>query len=541
MYSDEKNALLKYFYFIDTERLAEKVKNELRQCDSIEPDEIFQSMFTEISEACKRYIEFIYSADSFNYTDSRNDSNAPALGRILKNHCILHGFQSAIKEESDSTIKLSGRNDSRLRKGYFATGHFKDKPNPAPGDKDKDKPNPTPGGNDKDKNKPASASDGGNDSDKTIYQQYNGYQQRFHKHPDSYSYRILKKSDTGSCKNFPTVRSYDGNWGCFIFTNPHVLTLDKNISSRSSAILMNYEKLFKDSVQWCKTYQLPPEDRILFESAMEHIYGFRFFSYAAKLLNRVYTDSLSLNSNAITYKHLEGSTLLKIIYQAARLPVAYNRSAFLKYAIDSIISGKHLKELEYQEKPTSLFSRTSREVAHSLLLLTSGLEQVHKYLQKLNYIALPLLTNVWDSLTDKLKIGNSLFSINIDLYRSYIRKNFSSIQQDLPDGSQQNQTSNHAESQKSGGSLWPDFSFQDTLSARYERDSFTSLLFDYLDIGRLTPAPDLYHMITPYSDITEPQKHTVECNFYKRHMENILSFAENITPSIESNALHLPS
>ena len=82
MYSDEKNALLKYFYFIDTERLAEKVKNELSQCDSIEPDEIFQSMFTEISEACKRYIEFIYSADSFNYTDSRNDSNAPALGSI---------------------------------------------------------------------------------------------------------------------------------------------------------------------------------------------------------------------------------------------------------------------------------------------------------------------------------------------------------------------------------------------------------------------------------------------------------------------------
>jgi hypothetical protein len=533
MYSDEKNALLKYFYLIDTERLAEKVQDKLNKSNSEEPEVIFQTMFSEICEACKKYIEFIYSPDSFNHADKfiRAQSNdTPSLihlTKILKNHCILHGFQSAVKRECSSTIKISGQNDYELKHGYFGIRY------------DKDKSDPASGSNRNGKGKSALTSSD-NAYDKTIFQKYNEYKHRFHKRPSSYSYCILKKSCSGSCKDYMTVPSYDGNWGCFIFTTPQVFTLDKNILNHSNTILTNYEKLFKDSVQWCKTYQLPSEDRVLFESAMEHIYGFRFFSYVAKLLNRVYTDSLSFNSNGITYKHLEGSTLLNIIHQAARLPIVYNRSFFLKYAIYSMISGKYLKELDYREKPTSLFSQTSKETAHPQLLLTSGLEQIHRYLQKLHYIALPLLTNVWDSLTDKLEIGNSRFFINMDKYCTYIHNNFLSIQQDCSDGSQQNQSLNHAESLESADSLWQDFSFHDTLSTKYERDSFKLLLFDYLNMNRLTPIPDLYHMITPYSDITEHQKHTVESNFYKYHMENILSFAENITPSIESNVLHQP-
>lgn len=521
---EDKNAILKYFYLIDTERLAEKVTERLYKDNPTEPDDIFQIMYSEINETCKPYLEFTYSANSFNRADGYDiyPAQIQILNETLKNHCILHGFQSAVKGKADETLQIRGKNHEQLRHGYFGGEHFKDKPSPV-----------------LDEYAP----------DKTISMYYNGYKHRFLDHLDSYSYSILKKSSIGPCKDFPTVQSYDGNWGCFIFTDRHVFTLDKNISDHSSAIITNYEKLLKASVQWCKTNGLLPEDRFLFDSAMEQIYGFRFFSYAAKLLNRVCTDSPSSANSGITYKDLEGSALLNVIQQTARLPVAYNHSVFLEHAICSVMHSKYLKDLEYQEKPNSLFSHTSREPAPTLLLVTSGLEQIRKYLQKLKHIALPLLENVWDSLTDKLNNGDSRFSISMDAYRAYVKSNLAAMAQDYSHYFESDETLRHfqpdflchTEHPEDEYSLWQNFSFKDILLSKFERDSFSTLLFDYFDAERFPiRQTDLCYLLTPYSNIakTEPEKHTVELNFYKCHFQNILSFAENISPFIESNALH---
>lgn len=512
MHQDERNALLKYFYLIDTERLAENVNDKLHH--STAPGEMFQVMFSETKKACEKYTEFIWSPYSFNYPGGSRAVKDPgySFDEILKNHCILHGFQSAVKEKADGAIKISGGKDSQLRKGCFGTGHFKDKPAPVSDD---------------------------SDSDKTIYQNYNEYKHRFHNHPNSYSYCILKKSCTKSCTDFPTVPSHDGNWGCFIFTNKRVLTLDNNISSHSGAVLKNYGKLFEDSVQWPQIHGLLPEDSLLFESAMERIYGFHFFSYAAKLLHKVHTDSSSLVDGGITYKDLEGTMLLNVIQQAARLPAVYSRSFFLEYAIDSVMRSKYPKDHEYQEKPASLFSHISKNPASLISLLTSGFEHIRKYLQKLSCVALPLLCSVWDSLTDELNRKGGHLHINIDTYRNYIQKNLPSMHKDHSHYFQPEKPSDSAERSGNTDPIWQDFSFKGTLSTKYERDSFTTLLFDYLNTDRLIPHPNLYHMLTPYQDkIKELGKHTEELNFYKSHFENILSFAESITLPIKSDAPH---
>ena len=113
MYQDERNALLKYFYLIDTERLAENVNDKLHH--STAPGEMFQVMFSEIKKTCEKYIEFIWSPYSFNYPGSSREVKAPSYSfdEILKNHCILHGFQSAVKEKADGSIKISGGKDSQ--------------------------------------------------------------------------------------------------------------------------------------------------------------------------------------------------------------------------------------------------------------------------------------------------------------------------------------------------------------------------------------------------------------------------------------------
>lgn len=115
--------------------------------------------------------------------------------------------------------------------------------------------------------------------------------------------------------------------------------------------------------------------------------------------------------------------LLSLIRQASRLPVIYDKSVFLDHAISSVIKGRYLKDWEYRGKSTSLFSSTSREPVSKQLLVTSGFEQIRKYFQKLKYLAIPLLENVWDALTDKLNQNIHCFHINTDTYLSYIHKN----------------------------------------------------------------------------------------------------------------------
>ncbi len=514
MYSDEKNTYLKYFYLIDTERLAEKVNTKLNNYNSTEPDDIFQVMFSEIIEICAPYLNFVYSADSFNHTGDHSAffSQTCSLYKILENHCILHGFLSAVKEESNSTVTISGAKDSMLRSGYFKTKYFKDKIPPASND---------------------------NDLDKTIYQNYNVYKKRFQKHPDSYSYCILKKHSTDPDKKFLTVPGYDGNWGCFIYTESRVHTLDKNISEHNSdAVLKNYGNLFEDAIQWCQKNDLLPEDRLLFESAMEQIYGFRFFTYAAKLLNKVYSAPSSFSSTDITYKDLEGSILLSLIQQASRLPILYNRSVFLDHAIYSVIRSRYQKDWEYQKNGKSLFSNTSQELVPKQILITSGFEQIRKYLQKLKYIAIPLLENVWDSLTDKLNQGDGRFNISTNTYLTYIHKNRTAIGCDYSRNLGSRETLCHTEPAKDIYLSCQVVSFQGTLPKPVS-DSLKELLFDYFNADRFPiHQPSLYHLLTPDADITEPKKHTVEKNFYKYHQENILALAENITPSMEQNASH---
>ena len=58
---------------------------------------------------------------------------------------------------------------------------------------------------------------------------------------------------------------------------------------------------------------------------------------------------------------------------------------------------------------------------------------MEKYLQKLKYVAIPLLENLWDVIIDKLNDPNkqnAQHSISIKTYCDYIEKNYFVISQD---------------------------------------------------------------------------------------------------------------
>ena len=525
----EPDNYLKFFYLIDTEKLVQDILNKLSPefCS----EDLFSCIFSKIEEACYPYLEFVYSPASFNHTDQ--DSTSPSrislLRLVLKNHCIIHGFINLLKKSEtadESKITISGANDIKLKTGYFKTEGFSNSPSLLPD---------------------------GTEQKITIAQNYNENKKRFITDNSRYSYQILQNYSCESNKNgFLIIPSYHGNWGCFIYNEPLVKTVNDNIyalkgplSIKNKTLIKNYNNLLTACTSWCNHNHLISTDKLLFEHAMESIYGFSFFGYASKLLKNMY--AATFDDTKLTIKDLEGSLMLSHIQQTAQLPITYNRSVFLEHCLYSVINSKYLKSQEHQRKNNSLFSHISRKPVPKESLITSGFDHMEKYLQKLKYVAIPLLENLWDVIIDKLNDPNkqnAQHSISIKTYCDYIEKNYFVISQDYSHFFESEkilydfyEDSLYTNPSETSYALYRDYNYTNNLKSEFERDSFTHLLLDYFKPERLSiPQPSLYELLIAYSGTNHKpadlSAHTEELNFHKYHRENILSFAENITPFI---------
>lgn len=514
---NEKDAYIKYFYLIDTENLVEKIRARLTSDISLEKS--FDIIFDEIENSCEQYLDFIWSPNSFNNSTTCNKNSKMILDMVLKHHCILCGFLSAVKEYSlkEDRIKISAKNDSMLRCGYFYTKFFTKKPSPT-SDNEKIFSNIY--------------------QEPNIYQEYNQRKKYFNQYSYLYSYNILKNHCQSFQNDFLMVPRYEGNWARFIYMNPAVFTFNKSIEKHPNTMIKNYENLFLDYKNWYYKNNLSIEDKLLFESAIEPIYGFRFFFYALQLIHRIYTAPV--HTTNITLKDLEGSLILNFIQKTAQLPIIYNRCVFLEHAVHSILISKSLKSQDYREKHNSLFSHLSQKMSPKEMLLSSGLEHIMIYLQNLKYVALPLLENLWDVVIYKLNQSVDNFCIDMNVYRSYIAKNYMIITEDYSQYIGKEEVLNKnilykKIASKNIETMYKDFCFftKDKKYSTYEYDSFKELLSEYLKKERFTtPEVDLYHqfMFSFTKSKTSENKYFFndELNFHKRHVENIFSYAKDI-------------
>lgn len=520
----EKEARLKYFYLIDTEKLINNIKENLKTQKLSTPDLIFDTIFSEIKAICAPYIQFIFSVDSFNNPEFYNDNLAQInflQCKILKNHCIIHGFHTAISEldSKEKPIKISGANDYNLRRGYFKTDYFEKKLQS------------------KDAKEPVS---------ENIFQDYNQYKDRFKKNIDLRSYNILKnchcdpdgkltKYNPNSTDNFLKVHRHNGNWGCFIYTNDKVRTLEHSKGKRSKNFITNYGKLLKECINWCHDNKLLSEDKLLFECKMESIYGFSFFIYAAQLLDKIHMSSS--NDEELTLKDLEGRLMLELIQNTAQLPIVYNRSFFLEYAIQSVLASKYLRAQNFRSKSNSGFEYVSATSVPKKDLIISGFHDISMYLQKLKYVV-PLLEDLWDVAVNKLNKNNSSSYIDINSYSSYISSNYAKIAQDytllMEDKkilSQINKETFKNITTPETNMLYREYEFMSLSSSI--RNNFSRLLSDYFDkINKIpTESTNLYEHVLLHPSLSSREKlrsKTNEANFLKVYTENVLLFAETI-------------
>lgn len=510
MNTNERDSYIKFFFLIDSDKIVENIAEKMEKGGYPKRDysaqNIFSDIFSEIEKACSLYMEFLRDSKSFNnspgfdnpWTKRNNNSQYDILSRILLNHCVLHAFMDKIEaDDAERTIKISGAKDLQLKSGYWRTARYTKKPE---------------------------VSQSAIDANLNISQSYNQYKERFRKNESRYAYQLLRKNSVSTGNDFLCVPCYKGNWSCFLYTNKQVHTLNKNIATYGKKMISSYNKLYEAALEWPNQNNLCPEDRFLFEHAMESIYGFSFFYDTARLLHKMH--EAPLKDDGMTLKDIEGSMILSYIQKFAQLPITYNRSVFLEYAICRVVFSTSLGADDYKKGEKRLFEHLSSVPASKTHLISSGFGHIERYIQKLKYLVLPLLEDVWAIVIEKLNrrgIQHKNDIVNIETYRAYIRENYDLITKKYY---------YDFDNETLVGLAEPAENPLESLISKYERDSFGQLLSNYFEQERFSEQPKLCDLVLPYARCIDDHelisKHTREYNFCKGHSSNILIFAENI-------------
>lgn len=381
----ERTWKLKYFYLVDIDTLIQNIEVYINEHKNDTGFHIFHCIFDTLYRfpECNSYFQFLTSPRSFNFSTSQNNQFLfgchDVLQFLLRNHCILYGFDQLLNQTDSDEIRISGKSD---------------------------------------KEKTAPYADPDN-----ISQNYNRHKKRFQRRPDNYSFYFLKRKyclENSSQKDFgfPTVLKHNEHLARFIFTTPFISTFDKNIGAKRS--LRYYRDLYEEVM---KTHQvLSTRDSFIFDYSAEYLYGFSFFHSVFSLLDFIYgpkTEHPILESPdfKISLKDLAGDITLNLISQVARLPIRYNRYFFLQYILYHLISGEKLERDILPRNKHALFAQIPSVPSSNFQLILDGLSRAGYYVQNLNYILFPFLEDLWYVIT------NHFLEIDLQTYEQYITSN----------------------------------------------------------------------------------------------------------------------
>lgn len=414
----EKKARLKYMYFIDTDKLMTELKQDsvyINFCTSqdSDPTDLLHLIFANIVSVSKKYSAYILTDEgvtshSFFSEDVRNPSIKTDFflaGLSIFNHCIIRSFLRSLEtntisslpeskyDPTTSMIPLSNKNVNSIRLGYLASEKLccLDKVS------------------------------------KTSSSGFENMYQRFYANTDRLSYKkllklgtIMERGDSQKKSQPPLcVKKSESNPALFLLYNKEVRKFDKALLGSSFddfKILERYTELYRCSIEW-KGFQKFNEDHILFDQIIERIYDFSFNSY----LFTLYSDGANTESdNSLSAKDLFGETFSNIVQKyATTAPMTYNKSIFLKYAVEAVLNSKTLVS-----SYPSLFKdglSYDTDTHDSILSAPESLKLITAYYRTLRHITIPLVEDLWDILTDERMLG---FEISRKSFQSFIKKYF---------------------------------------------------------------------------------------------------------------------
>lgn len=418
----QKYYRLKYFYHINPDKIAAKLKNS--QASDQDVASLFHAIFKAIIPECKLFSEYILSDSSLPAISFFNDiyphdtvcANPKTLVALCRtslfHHCILHGFENLLSNiklnnpnvdvkfnHFQDTIQLSGANDRDIENGFFFSLNLKDKDT--------------------------------ENKDPTIYQKYHSsYYDRFSKHTKGYSHQLFLSVQ--NCQDMPAklqVPVYQSNPFLFLFKSNATIPLDKALLSKSNANLVEkYKALSDESDAWKRTHLTNNLDSLLFDMVLEPSYGFILLQKLGQFLCQLNSFHVE-SSEDFSYHILEGQAFLEMISNyISTLPIVYNRFIFLEYACYAALHSDNLCDVSYPPLANAAIGqRLSSAKQSGDQFAATAIIRIGNFFRMLNYCTIPLLEDLWDVLTSELYGG---IPLNLEHYTNFLNTNYDAITAD---------------------------------------------------------------------------------------------------------------
>lgn len=411
---DERKYRLKYFYLIDIESMINRIQStraykdfNAEKISSIQA--LFLTIFSEITSANKLFSDYILSCNNpihlTFFDENTKDTEVLALNALssisLFHHCILTKYYSL--QNANKTIPLSGTNEFMVRSGVIQ---------PLTLDVD---------------NLPDSLMEAKRRSiDKNVHQ--NSYSRNQHlKERANYYHHFLLDLVAPENENAHRISPvHNAAFAFFLWIAPSVNMFSKSLlnpEESSKNLIKKYQRLLNESKEWCHSSAYL--DKILFDICAESSFGFSFITYAADLLNKmgIYSEP----NNAFSLKDLDGQSFLNILTYFFNLPITYNRSIFLKYALKAILATNYLNPnfpSNFQNSAGKYMSVTQKP---KVIMASESLKLLSDYFHMLSFVTLPMIEDLWFVLTDPVTIN---MEINLTCFETFIKEYFFNITSD---------------------------------------------------------------------------------------------------------------
>lgn len=405
----EKKYRLKYLYFLNIEKIMEDVKNseackKFKKEDPSSITSLFQSIFAKIIDVSSPYSEYILSNHTvaFNSIFGEDSYSEKPLylhtlsGISLFHHCIVRGYLDKLSATPKYTecTRLSTTNFPSICKSITQLS-----------EEPKQKADPCDSAKDCNRNK------------------------RLKENEESYSTELLEKyrTTTESSTSERTtyeVPKYASLFCYFLWEERSVRTFSKSLLSppkTPATLLKNYKNLKEDFESYRQKVS-ESLDFFVLNIFIEASYGFSIISYTESLLAETEKAKTATDSTD-NLKGIDGSGLVNLLKNVLNLPLIFNRSIFMEYALQAIRASENLAS----QFPPSSGNAGAIYLSNALLsrvqLGSKVYQLMDSYFRMLNFITIPLIEDLWDVLTVE-------FKIDLESYETYIKNHYDFITYD---------------------------------------------------------------------------------------------------------------
>lgn len=399
-YKELKNQL-EYFYLIPVDQIVNAITKEISNCKNPDSEFILNTVFKHVFKGATYYYDFIvtninHTFFNENYGDGLRIGLCQLIYLSLQNNCILNAFFTVLAQESKPD-KLSASNvpviNAYITDWIYRDQHFK-KSKQLIGEVDS----------------------------QFFYNRKKIFQRDFNQniYPNTIIDALSQSKDQIENTSIEMLQ-YILPAACFLF-------MKKDSSKFGHLIKENAPLLDKYNIlsEECQNYQdkyFLPIDKLIFQSEMEAIFGFSFFSSICPILDEIHNLTISDTKGL---KDLEGQSFINIISQIANLPLFFGKELFFRYICYSFLNSHNIDFSYFEESAKEIAIRMPSSLP-KILQINNGLLLMDRFCKILSSISLPVLFSLWETIIHELEQKELFKKSILDIYKLYLTKNIRTL------------------------------------------------------------------------------------------------------------------